>query len=151
VGALHGRLDVDEGRLRQQQLDGRPSAEPVGPQAVAQLGQQHAQRVARLRGGVLAPAGHEQRIARQLTATVEDEVGEQGSASAAGQRVFDAGSVDDDDEATTELDPGLGPLAHQATSRQRSLSLRGGKHTERTGKGQGRVQASSNRHDLLVI
>jgi steroid delta-isomerase-like uncharacterized protein len=31
------------------------------------------------------------------------------------------------------------------------LSLRDGKHTERTGKGQGRVRASSGRHDLLVI
>jgi hypothetical protein len=38
VGALQGRLDIDEGRLGQQQLDRRPTAEVAGAQAVAQLG-----------------------------------------------------------------------------------------------------------------
>ena len=57
VGILQGRLDVDERRRRQQQLDLGPSPEPVGPQAVAQLGQQHAEGVARLRRDVVSPAG----------------------------------------------------------------------------------------------
>jgi hypothetical protein len=76
VGALQGRLDVDEGRLRQQQLDLGPPAEPVGTHAVAQLGQQHAQRVSRLCGGVIPPTSHQQLIAGQWTATVEDQIGE---------------------------------------------------------------------------
>ena len=72
VGALQGRLDIHEGRLRQQQLDLGPPAEAVGAQAVAQLGQQHAEGVSGLRGGVLVPAGHQQLIAGQWAAAVED-------------------------------------------------------------------------------
>ncbi len=123
MGALQGRLGIDEDRRRQEQFDLGPPSEMFGTQAVPQLGQLHAQRVSRLCGGVLSPAGHEQLIAGQWTATVEDEVGEQDSLYAAGQRVFDAGAIDVGDEATAQLDSGLRPLAHQATSDQRSLSL----------------------------
>jgi hypothetical protein len=116
VGALQGRLDVDEGRLGQQQFDRGPPAEVVGAQAMAQLGQQHAEGVARLGRGVLAPAGHQQLVAGQRLAAVEDQVGEQDPSSGTGQRVFDAGAVEVDGEAAAQLDPGLGPPAHQATS-----------------------------------
>jgi hypothetical protein len=34
VGTLQGRLDVDEGRLRQQQLDPGPPPEMIGAQTV---------------------------------------------------------------------------------------------------------------------
>ena len=94
-----------------------------GAQAAPQLGQQHVQRVPRLCGGVFSPARHEQRVSRQWTAAVEDEVGEQDSPDAAGQRIFDAGAVDVGDEAAAQLDSGLRPLAHQATSGQESSSL----------------------------
>jgi hypothetical protein len=123
VGALQRRLDVDEGRRRQEQLDLGPSWDAVGAEAVPQLREQHAQGVPRLCGGVLTPAGHEQLLAGQRAASVGDEVGEQDPPSAAGQRVFDAGAVDVDDEATAQLDPGLGPPTHQVTLGQRSLSL----------------------------
>ena len=123
MGALQGRLGIDEGRRRQEQFDLGPSAEMFGAQAAPQLGQQHVQRVSRLCGGVFSPARHEQRVARQWTAAVEDEVGEQDSPDAAGQRIFDAGAVDVGDEAAAQLDSGLRPLAHQATSGQESSSL----------------------------
>jgi hypothetical protein len=71
-----------------------------GAQAVPQLGQLHAQRVTRLCGGVFSPAGHEQLVAGQWTATVEDEVGEQDPPDAARQHIFDAGAIDVGDEAT---------------------------------------------------
>jgi len=100
VGAFQGRLGIDEDRRRQQQLDLGPPAEMFGTQAVPQFGQQHAQRVSRLCGGVFSPAGHEQLVAGQWTAAVEDEVGEQGSPYAAGQRGFDAGAIDVGGEAT---------------------------------------------------
>ena len=123
MGALQGCLGVDEGRRRQEQLDLGPSAEMLGAQAVPQLGQQDVQRVSRLRGGVLSPADHEQRVAGHGAATVEDEVGEHDPPDASRQRVLDAGAVDVGDEATAQLDSGLRPLAHQATSGQESLSL----------------------------
>jgi hypothetical protein len=100
VGALQGRLDIDQGRRRHQQLDLGPPAEPVGAQAVAELGQGHAEGVARRDRGVLAPAGHEQLVPGHRPAPVEDQVGEQDPPSAAGQRVLDAAAVDLDDEAT---------------------------------------------------
>src|SRR6185437_12682856 len=114
---------VDEGRRRQEQFDLASSAEVLGAQAVPQLGQQDVQRVSRLRGGVLSPAGHEQRVAGYRAATVEDEIGEHDPSDASRQRVLDAGAVDVGDEATAQLDSGLRPLAHQATSGQESLSL----------------------------
>jgi hypothetical protein len=59
VGAFQGRLDVDEDRWREEQLDLGPPAEMFGAQAMPQLGQQHVQRVSRLCGGVFSPTGHE--------------------------------------------------------------------------------------------
>jgi len=122
VGALQGRLGIDEDRRRQEQLDLGPPAEMPGTQAVPQPGQLHAERVSRLCGGVLSPAGHQQLIAGHWTATAEDEVGEQDPPYAAGQRVLDAGAINVGDEATAQLDSGLRPLAHQTTSGQQSLS-----------------------------
>jgi hypothetical protein len=90
---------------------------------VSQLGQQYAEGVARVWRGVLAPAGHQQFVAGQRPATVEDQIGEHDPSSAAREPVLDAGAVDVDGEATAQLDPGLGPLAHQATSDRRSLSF----------------------------
>ena len=55
MGALQGRFGIDEDRRRQEQLDLGPTPEMFGPQAVPQLGQQHAQCVSRLCGGVLSP------------------------------------------------------------------------------------------------
>jgi hypothetical protein len=100
VGALEGGLDVDEGRLGQQQLDTCPPLQMIRAQAVPQFGQCHAQRAAGLRWRVLSPAGHEQLRTGNRTATLENEVGEQGASSAAGQRGFHAVAVDLDDEAT---------------------------------------------------
>jgi hypothetical protein len=53
VRALQRRLGVDEGRLRQQQLDLCPPPQMVGAQTVPQLRKQHAERVSRLRGSLL--------------------------------------------------------------------------------------------------
>jgi hypothetical protein len=114
VGALERGLDVDEGRLGQQELDTCPPLQMIGAQAVPQLGQRNAQRAARLCRRVLSPAGHEQLSTGDRAATLENEVGEQGASSAAGQRGFEAVAVDLDDEATAQLDLGLGPLAHDA-------------------------------------
>jgi hypothetical protein len=73
--------------------------------------------------GVFSPAGHEQLVAGHWAATVEDEVGEQDAPDPAGQLVFDAGAVNVGGESAAQLDSGLRPLAHQATSGQRCLSL----------------------------
>jgi hypothetical protein len=116
MGPLQGRLDIDEARRRHEQFDLGPTLEMFGTQTVPQFGQLHAQRVFCLWGGVFPPAGHEQLIAGQWAATVEDEVGEQNSADAPGQRVFDAAAIDVGDEAAAQLDSGLRPLTHQATS-----------------------------------
>src|SRR5690242_16113153 len=114
----------------------------LGAQAVPQLGQQDVQRVSRLSGGVLSPPGHEQRVAGHGAATVEDEIGEHDPPDASRQRVLDAGAVDVGDEATAQLDSGLRPLAHQATSGQESfipvvtarIRKGRGKATERSGQ-----------------
>src|ERR1700757_1368210 len=123
-----------------------------GAQAVPQLGQLHAQRVSRFGGGVLPPAGHEQLIPGHGTAPVQDEVGEQDPAAAAGQRVFAAGAVDVGDVAPAQLDPGFRPLPHQATSGQRSfvpvvtarIRKGRGKATERSAQAAATTMVSSS-------
>src|SRR3954469_17560250 len=110
----------------------------IGAQAVPHFGQRHAERASRLRRRVRSPAGREQLRSGDRTATLENEVGEQGTSSAAGQRGFEAVAVDVDDEATAQLDLGLGPFAHDVIpERSSSDSCRPpyGKDGERCEKG----------------
>jgi len=82
-------------------------------------------------------------------ATVEDEVGEQDSPDAAGQRVFDAGAVDVGDEATHSW---ILAFVHWPSGTSvKVLSCRDSKDTERTGKATERSAASSGRDDERVI
>jgi hypothetical protein len=139
VRALQGRLDVDEGLLRKEQLDLRAPLEPPGAQGVPQLGQQHVQRASRLRGGVLSPTRHQQLVTQQRAAPVEHEVGEEEPPSASRQRTLDPGTVDVDREPPTQLDPGLDPLRHGMPSLRSLGATRGcgaeGKLKERSSNG----------------
>src|SRR6476659_132124 len=103
MDGLVGRFEIDGG-VDERQAHGAPAIEAGRSEHLAESGQQGAERGV----GIVWAAGGPQRFddlgTGNLASSVHDEVGEQDSSLAAGERGFDPGAVELDDDRSADLD-----------------------------------------------
>ena len=97
-------LYVDEGVLRQHELELRSPGQELGSHRVAQLREQYAQPRVVVGPRLLAVDGRQQLVAVDATEPVEHEVGEQQAPVGTRQRVLDASPAQVHHEPAAELD-----------------------------------------------